>query len=220
MSWHFSQVLVEEYLAQNCSDGAPSALLNIAPFARDDSCSDRMKGILHRSPFGIMFVPLTDVHGEELLTWYQGAFPAKDIPRRLRGRMLQTISGRKCDGSWQMSLPGTYLPRMSSAVLLTKQRTTLRRWVTSLDALSFPRQTWVLTMFGKGTGFVHTPTCTANYAARSMQKWACAREFVKVFGKPSPMNHEWLMGWPIGWTDSRQLETAKFQSWLRQHGNS
>lgn len=28
---------------------------------------------------------------------------------------------------------------------------------------------------------------------------------------------EWLMGWPIGWTDLKPLETDKFRSWLRQH---
>jgi hypothetical protein len=29
---------------------------------------------------------------------------------------------------------------------------------------------------------------------------------------------EWLMGWPIGWTDLKPLETAKFQEWQQQHG--
>ena len=28
---------------------------------------------------------------------------------------------------------------------------------------------------------------------------------------------EWLMGWPIGWTDLKPLETDKFRSWLQQH---
>ena len=28
---------------------------------------------------------------------------------------------------------------------------------------------------------------------------------------------EWLMGWPIGWTDSKPLATDKFRSWLQQH---
>jgi len=28
---------------------------------------------------------------------------------------------------------------------------------------------------------------------------------------------EWLMGWPIGWTAQRPLETAKFQQWLSSH---
>lgn len=28
---------------------------------------------------------------------------------------------------------------------------------------------------------------------------------------------EWLMGWPIGWTDSAALETDRFQEWLQRH---
>lgn len=29
---------------------------------------------------------------------------------------------------------------------------------------------------------------------------------------------EWVMGWPIGWTALKPLETAKFQQWLLLHG--
>jgi hypothetical protein len=29
---------------------------------------------------------------------------------------------------------------------------------------------------------------------------------------------EWLMGWPIGWTDLKPLATAKFQQWQLSHG--
>ena len=29
---------------------------------------------------------------------------------------------------------------------------------------------------------------------------------------------EYLMGWPLGWTDLEPLETAKFRLWLQQHG--
>jgi DNA (cytosine-5)-methyltransferase 1 len=31
---------------------------------------------------------------------------------------------------------------------------------------------------------------------------------------------EWLMGWPIGWTDLKPLVTVKFQQWLHAHGRS
>ena len=31
---------------------------------------------------------------------------------------------------------------------------------------------------------------------------------------------EWLMGWPIGHTALKPLETAKFQEWQRQHSPS
>jgi hypothetical protein len=29
---------------------------------------------------------------------------------------------------------------------------------------------------------------------------------------------EWLMGWPVEWTDLRPLETDRFRSWQQQHG--
>jgi len=28
---------------------------------------------------------------------------------------------------------------------------------------------------------------------------------------------EWLMGWPIGWTDSKRLGMVKFRQWWRMH---
>jgi hypothetical protein len=31
---------------------------------------------------------------------------------------------------------------------------------------------------------------------------------------------EWLMGWPIGWTELKPLATAKFREWRQQHGTS
>lgn len=37
-------------------------------------------------------------------------------------------------------------------------------------------------------------------------------------GTLNPAWVEWLMGWPIGWTDLKPLETARFQLWLQQHG--
>jgi hypothetical protein len=65
---------------------------------------------------------------------------------------------------------------------------------------------------------VHTPTVTANFAAPSMQKWACCRAFVRAFGKPSTRAMEWLMGWPPGWTALEPLAMDRFQRWLRSHG--
>ena len=39
-------------------------------------------------------------------------------------------------------------------------------------------------------------------------------------GSLNPTWVEWLMGWPLGWTDLKALETAKFQQWQRLHGVS
>ena len=39
-----------------------------------------------------------------------------------------------------------------------------------------------------------------------------------VGGTLNPKWVEWLMGWPVGWTDCGALEMDKFQQWQRLHG--
>lgn len=218
MSWHFSRALVADYSQASSSAGELSAPLKST--GTDGAYFSPARTTAPSSPSrsGTTSAPSTDSNGEDVLTWYLAVFPAKPIPRRLEAKRLRTISGRKCDGSWQMSLPGTYLPRTSPGERLTRPATTLRRWVTRPAQFPFPRRTWVLTTNGGDIGFVHTPTATANYAAPSMQKWPGCRAFVQAFGAPSPEAHEYLMGWPRGWTDLKPLETDRWQSWLRRHG--
>ena len=38
-----------------------------------------------------------------------------------------------------------------------------------------------------------------------------------INGYPNPSLTEWLMGWPIKWSDLQPLETDKFQQWQQQH---
>ena len=51
---------------------------------------------------------------------------------------------------------------------------------------------------------------------RNAQGGECLTQ--QVGGTLSPMWVEWLMGWPVGWTDLEPLETDKFRQWLRSHG--
>jgi len=39
-------------------------------------------------------------------------------------------------------------------------------------------------------------------------------------GPVNPMWGEWLIGFPLGWTDLKPLETLKFQQWIDSHGKS
>ena len=41
---------------------------------------------------------------------------------------------------------------------------------------------------------------------------------VHAGGQLNPNWVEWLIGWPIGWTDLKPLAMGKYQQWLRQHG--
>lgn len=218
MSWHFSQALVEEYLERSSSGGELSAPSRSTATVGASSCSGKTKDFLNRSPSGTMCEPSTGYNGADVLMWYLEGFPAKRIQGRLREKTMLRISGRKCDGSWQMSLLDSYSPKTSHAKQSTERRMNLSRWVTKRGRSNLERTNWVQTTLAPDTGFVHTPTVTANYSCQSMQKWPNCRNFVRVFGKPSPTNHEWLMGWPIGWSALQPLETDKFLSWWRQHG--
>lgn len=217
MSWRFSQALVGEFSAATCSAGEPSALSSTTPIALKSSPSGRTTASSGPSPSGTTSAHLTGAHGEALLTWFLAGFPAKpSAAPRLDATTLKTF-GRRCGESWQMSLPGASLPRTSRSTPLTARRTTSSRWVTASDAWRYPRKTWVLTTYGAGTGFLHTPTRTANYCAPSMQKHPSCRLFLQVFGFVSPSAHEYLMDWPIGWSRSAPLEMDKYRQWLRSH---
>lgn len=94
MAWHFSNALlslpsanlpcspdrVAESSAGNSSAGRPFAPWKSTPFAPDESSSDKMKDTCHRTQFGQMFVPSTDIPGADLLTWFQGDFLARTFP--------------------------------------------------------------------------------------------------------------------------------------------
>jgi hypothetical protein len=45
-------------------------------------------------------------------------------------------------------------------------------------------------------------------------------ELIANGGQLNPTWVEWVMGWPLGWTDLELLETDKFLSWLQLHGVS
>lgn len=218
MSWHFSRALQAAFSEANSLGGERSVPLKST--GTDGTVCSPVKTTARsiHSRFGTTSGRSKDSDGEALLTWFLAGFRARDIPQRLEVATMRMISGRRCGESWQRQLPGTYLPKTSRERQLMRRQTTSNRWVTKPDALPFPRRTWVRTTFGPDIGYVHTATTKANYAAASMQKWPGCRAYVQVFGQPSPIVEEWLMGWPEGWSDTRPLEMAKYRSWLQRHG--
>lgn len=219
MSWLFSQALVEDCLPATCLDSEQSAPSSTMSTHNGYSCSARMTNCSTPSRSGMTFGHLTGDHGGGLLTLYLEGFPARPSAQPLLDATTLRTFGRRCGESWQMSLPGLSSPKTSRQKLSRWQHKTSGLWVTRPRQFPYQRQTWVLTTFGSDTGYLHTPTTKANYCANSMQKWPSAREFTRVFGRPTPEAHEWLMGWPIGWTDTKPLETDKWLSWLRSHSS-
>jgi hypothetical protein len=77
-----------------------------------------------------------------------------------------------------------------------------------------------------------TPVKSDSQARRPSKGWKGDSDLPSVVWKvdggmenpekpPAQLNAdwvEWLMGWPLGWTDLKPLEMDKFHSWQQQHG--
>ena len=63
-----------------------------------------------------------------------------------------------------------------------------------------------------------TPTVCGNYNRKGASKTSGDGLATQVGGKLNPTWVEWLMGWPLGWTDLKPLEMDKYQQWRQQHG--
>ncbi|MDE7426308.1 MAG: DNA cytosine methyltransferase [Muribaculaceae bacterium] len=81
-----------------------------------------------------------------------------------------------------------------------------------LNRVFTPHKTWIQTEYNN-IGGVHTPTTMANYHCASMMKHQSCVNFVKVFGKPSPLNAEYLMGLPIGASSPESVSTNFLKAW-------
>ena len=103
MSWLFSRALVEEYLADTCSDGAPFAPSSGNPTPQAYLPPDRMTAFSRPSRFGMTFSPLTDDLGAAVLTWCQEASRARTSALPARERAL-TEPAAECGVTWRGSL--------------------------------------------------------------------------------------------------------------------
>lgn len=76
--------------------------------------------------------------------------------------------------------------------------------------------------FDKAARKMPTPTVqdSANNGGPSQSERNTPPLNALVGGKLNPMWVEWLMGWPLGWTDLKPLETDRLQQWLSSHGKS
>lgn len=63
-----------------------------------------------------------------------------------------------------------------------------------------------------------TPTCqdAKNNGGKAQMERNTPPLNAVVGGALNPVWVEWLMGWPLGWTDCGASETARFRSWLRR----
>ena len=275
MSWLFSQVLVEEYLGENFSDGEPSAPLNGNHIQQAYLSQDKMTKFSRLSRFGMMFKHLTENRGEELLTLYLEDFHAKTSQLQEK-EMDLTESEAECGEKWHGLLArydqDTHSWRTVQCSLLedlNESLQTLPRWGMTVDGELYLLPTLVQTTDENESGSSEkwaTPTTMDKLPPKSetallreatvarpgrnkpanlrdqvsnMEKWPTPTAHLaketnapsealrnepsmasRVGGKLNPTWVEWLMGWPLGWTDLKPLVTDKSPCVQQQHGES
>ena len=243
MSWLFSQVLVEEYSVANCLDGEQSVQSNGKPIQQAYCAPDKMTDFSRLSRFGMMFKPLTENLGEELLMSYLAAFHAKtSVPQEKAQELME--NDQECGEKWLASFVkydhNSSLWKTHQCSLLgdlDEFSETWPQWGLMRDGECWEQKTLEQAIRGTESGLsAKFPTPDTTMANRGTSpNWKpkrpsgaqaqyslnqALRDLTGLTGKPNPIFVEWLMGWPQGWTDLKPLEMDKFHCVPQQHGES
>jgi hypothetical protein len=244
MSWLYSRVLVEEYLAGNFSDGEQSAPLNGNPIQQAYCAPDKMTDFSRLSRFGMTYKPLTENRGEELLTLFREGFHVKTSQPQGKAQGL-TGNDQECGVKWRGSFtkydPDMRLWKTHQCSLLGDLEPFLEtwpQWGLMRGGECWEQQTLEQSIRGTESGSLLPTPDTVNrdnkkvlfnknapsQSGRSLATYARTfpnqvSEEIKIGGSLNPTWVEWLMGWPLGWTDLKPLVTDKSHCVQQQHGD-
>jgi hypothetical protein len=177
----------------------------------------------------MMFKPLTADHGEELLMLYLAGFRVKTSQPQEKAQELME-NDQECGEKWHASFVkydhNSSLWRTHQCSLLgdlDEFLETWPQWGLMRDGECWEQRTLEQTIRGTESGFsVKFPTPTAHNAQEgnypSEKKRHTPTLATHAGGKLNPMWVEWLMGWPLGWTDLKPLEMDKSHFVPQQHG--
>jgi hypothetical protein len=185
MSWLFSQALVEEYLGDISLDGEPSVPLSGNNTQLAYLPLGKMTDFSRLSRFGMMFKPLTESLGEELLMSYRAVFHAKTFLPQEKAQEL-TENGQECGEKWQGSFAKLDL---NSFLWKTHQCSLIEDWVlfsqiwptwgSMRNGACWERQTLGLNTTEREFGllpdnerFFHTPTTGSSGGSNSRKAMA------------------------------------------------
>ena len=179
------------------------------------SCDGSAMGIRQRSRYGMTFTHLKVESGRELLTSYLADSRVRHFPQLHAGEKPQLTCGLKCDGSLGKLNRPMCSPRTSQRPLLNKLQAIAPKWAIKPKCFPYQRQTG---RRPRATKVLFT--CIRRRQKPTMQHHQCkSGGHVEISGaslQPTPENQEWLMAWPIGWSDTKPLAMDKFQRWQQQ----
>ena len=229
MSWHFLQGQEEASWEEKSLDGAPYALLKLIPMQDQSSLQGKEMESLNHSQSGMTSQLLMEKAGKDQLILSQVGSHAKTFHRPDQARDLQANvldCGHKWPGLFMKFNPNTFWWKTVQCLFpedLTSYWLTLPKWGSMLNGELSAQRIPKLHTNGSESGLWPTPRCWMKHGAirkKTEGQWSNTTNIEDLCGgAPDPNLVEWMMDWPLGWTDLRPLETGRFQKWLFLHGN-
>lgn len=230
MSWLFSRALAEEYSAATCSDGTQYAQLNVMPTPHKFSRNDKMMEFSDLSRFGLTCAVLTESHGEELLMSFLAAFRAR-TSALLVAAQESMVENQGYGVKWQESSMRYDLVTSSwkthRSLLeedLCESSVTLPKLGLIVGGVVYQQKNvarLISEIVCGWSGETFATPQARDYRSGSLDRWNDPRRSRnlndQVGGLLNPEWEEWVMGWPIGWTELKPLAMDRFQEWQRQH---
>jgi len=233
MSYTYLQEQGEESSAESFSDIPQFVLSRLNLTAEKSYYKDSETESYQSFLSGTMCEHSTGSLGEDWSTSYAVVSPARILVQQV-GAQESRASVLECGWKWHESSvkydPATSLWKTRQCSLLEgldEFSETWPKWGIMCDGESWELITPAHLTREIESGLWATPTrcdfkgltCSSQFAQRAKQAKELT-EGVAVNGTfyPNPTTYEVLMGWPLGWTDLKPLETDKFQAWLHSHG--
>lgn len=244
MSWLFSQALAEEYSADTSLAGEQFAQLNVMPTPHKFSRNDKMMEFSSLSRFGLTSAVLMESHGTELLTSFLAGFRARTSAQLEKAKVSKgksQVSGntwQELSVKYDLSLCSWRTHHCLLEEDLQWSLVTLPKWGMTRNGVVFQHSTLERltseTEFGLSQRIWTTPSATDAIRGGCITEKMTGTSLAQQVNTPSripsfalqmdvitgPLNPEWvewLMGWPIGWTELKPLAMDRFREWQQQH---
>ena len=240
MTWHYLLGQEEAYWQGISSDGAHDALLKLIP-TLEASCSlDSAMASCPDSRSGMTLEPSTVTPGEGQSMSFPAVFPAKTSAPPERGQASEekkAASGARWRGSFARFNPVSSSWRTAQCSLLgglVLYSETWPRWGMMRDGACWERTTLAPPTNETGSGCLLPTPAVVDWSPTKGQIYQTKNKTMRLRRKDGrtsriglahhlgekhhPNYLEWMMGWPINWTDLDVLVMDKFQQWQRLHG--
>lgn len=85
-----------------------------------------------------------------------------------------------------------------------------------INAVFVKQETWIQSTNPNDPIYIHTPTTMGNYHYKSMMKHPSCAKYVRIFGKPTALHAEYLMGFPIGASSPYPMDSKNYKQWIEK----